>query len=345
MTKRIIAAVTTAPRSRSYLSECLASIADAGFSDVRVYAEPGSDVAEPSRLSGADVVQRDRRFGAWHNWREMCRELLDKTDAEVILTVQDDSIFSETALERLQQLWPADVSQLGFLSLYSPSHYQKKYAARDQSGHPHGYFPDRESAQRYAQRPRNRRKGLTVAEHIITSDVHRVSTRSLWGACALAFPRESLRAIINHRIAQTWQGVGKRNPKPEDVCNVDTAIGKICNALKLDMLFLNPAVCQHIGGVSSLGHGGLGGRREALHVAEDLRSPNTRAQTRQAAPAQQHVVTPCIHRGQQLNLHGCGTCRGHVQIKSYACPLHGEVTLWQPIDGLNCCNTCQDSQS
>ena len=339
-----VVGITTAPRSRSYLSECVISLASAGFEGVRVFAEPGTDLG--GLTSSARLIQRPTRLGAWHNWREMCRELLDTSDAEIILTVQDDTLFSTTAGERLQALWPADVSQLGFLSLYSPSHYQKKYAARDASGHPHGYFPDMKAAQRYVASPRNRAKRLTVKEHVITAETHRVSTRSLWGACALAFPRESLRRIIDHRIARDWKGVGKRNPAPDRICNVDTAIGKICNALGLHMLFTNPATAQHIGGISSLGHGGLGGRREALFVSDDLRPASVRpARSPVTAPSRSLPVPPCIHRGPQLQLIGCGTCRGHVQIKTFACSIHGETTIAQPLPDLNCCAGCDDYES
>lgn len=126
--------------------------------------------------------------------------------------------------------WP-DRDDVGFVSLYTPKHYTKE------------------------------KDGL-----------HPVVTKSLWGACAMIFERDKLRAILDHPIAKTWKGAGKkvRNPPPEKVKNIDTAIGKVCNALGLKMFFHSPSLAQHIGAYSSIGHGGLGGRREASRVAADL---------------------------------------------------------------------------
>lgn len=52
--------------------------------------------------------------------------------------------------------------------------------------------------------------------------------------------------------------------------------------------------------------------------------------------------TPCHHRGPAVSTRPCDSCRGHVQIKIYACDLHGQCTIATPLDGAACCDACPD---
>lgn len=255
--------ITTAPRAGGLLPGCVASLRRAEATDLHVFAEPESDV---TNVADVTVHQRDRRFGAWHNWREMCRELLDSSTSPIVLTVQDDTIFSQHALARLVELWPT-LTNIGFLSLYTPSHYQRKWCV-ERRGRTLGIFHDSQTAARKALKFQQSR----VVFREYPPGVNRIVTRSLWGACALAFPRDTLKQIINHRIACNWQGAIPTQPPrdPSQIANVDTAIGRICNAMKLSMWFVNPSLAQHAAHHSTLGHGGLGGRRQAWRVADDL---------------------------------------------------------------------------
>lgn len=331
----MVVGITTAPRlGQSHLSICISSLQLAGFNDVRVYAEPESD------LRGCDdvqVIQRERRFGAWHNWLAMCRELLT-TDAEIIITVQDDCLVSSVARQRLEQHWPAKTGDVAFVSGYAPQHYQKRYVVMNGVRHPQGYFPDVRSAQRYVARKKTR--GLHVEEAMVQAPIHRVAVKSLWGACFLAFPRRSLEKIIDHRIAESWRGArkpGRVAPPPDRIANVDTAIGKIANALKLQMWWLFPSICQHVGGQSTLAHGGLGGRRSSLYVESDLpASPSDKRQRVATRPK------PCRYMGEESRRIVCPTCAGHVELRVYGCELFGEATIAKPMPDLGCCATCED---
>lgn len=45
-----------------------------------------------------------------------------------------------------------------------------------------------------------------------------------------------------------------------------------------------------------------------------------------------------------LRLVGCESCGGNVQIKVFACAVHGETTVGKQLEGLACCATCDDYQ-
>lgn len=221
--------VTTAPRGRPTLAQCIASIRLNGWEPV-VFAEPGSPDTDCLTFTN------ESRLGVWHNWLKACRWALENTEAEFILTVQDDSVFHHECREFVESLeFP---EKAGFVSLYTPKHYG------------------------------NGEGGLK-----------RVRTRSMWGACALVWKRDTLQRVINHDIARNWKGVpprGKtakavmrrRAQNPHLIQNSDTAIGRICNALRLDMYFIDPSPVRHVATTSSINHGGNAGKRNCGHCAD-----------------------------------------------------------------------------
>jgi hypothetical protein len=106
-------AVTTAPRKPATLERSLRSLAAAGFTDVRVFAEPGSTVPK------WDVVAvHERTLGPFQNWRTSLAALRDeKPDAEFYAVFQDDVLYSRGLKEFLESdLWFAD--DIGFVSPY-----------------------------------------------------------------------------------------------------------------------------------------------------------------------------------------------------------------------------------
>lgn len=190
--------------------------------------------AEPgSPATKQPTIQHATKQGPWYNWLGMCRTLLKNTNSQWIMTVQDDSLFHSGSRLFLESFGEHH-QQSGFLSLYTPKHY----AAGRELG---SVFP--------------------------------ISTKSLWGACALAFPRESLAAIVSHSRAANWKGavykVGRNRQRQRwEVANVDTAIGIICTQLKLPMIFCNPSLVQHVAVHSTLGHGGNKGKRNCDPCAD-----------------------------------------------------------------------------
>lgn len=51
----------------------------------------------------------------------------------------------------------------------------------------------------------------------------------------------------------------------------------------------------------------------------------------------------CRHLGEEVRRQQCGTCRGVVQLKVFACAVHGECTLGKPAPGVKgCCEGCRE---
>lgn len=204
-----------------------------------IFAEPGSPTIED-----AETVNNKQRKGIWHNWLQSARWCLKKTSAEFILTVQDDVTFhpdSKTFVESI--LWPSP--KCGFVSLYTPKHYQLK------EGDPAAWQPG----------------------------IRRVRTNSLWGACALVWPRSVLQDVVNHPTAASWLGVPPRNSDrskartarradPSKINNSDTAIGRILKSLQREFWYIDPSPAQHVSRFSTVNHGDNTGRRNCHRCAD-----------------------------------------------------------------------------
>lgn len=255
--------ITTAPRGQYTLPITVRSLQDDGWSPI-VFAEPNS------RLSGfeAPVVQRVDPLGCWINWYQMAHSLLDNTSAKWIMTVQDDMEIAAGAREVAESYLRQNPS-VGFFSLYTAKHYQLRYDVLNAQGNRICSYPNAEAARLHAAKVSG---GKVQPYEWPRPAVNRIATNSLWGACALIFPRESLRKILDHRIARNWKGAAGKHQRPATK-NSDTAIGKICNSLKLPMMFANPSLASHVAKISSIGHGDNNGRRNCLyHVNDDGKS-------------------------------------------------------------------------
>ena len=229
--------MTTAPRADSTVIETINSVRRAGWEPV-VFAEPDS-----VSMDAVEVKKNTKRLGVWHNWIQAARWACNRR-SKYVLTLQDDvalHVDSKRFTESI--LWPSE--NCGFVSLYTPAHYQ-----------------------RHTEEPQEWHSG-----------VQRVRTRSLWGACALVWPSPVLREVIEHPIAKKWLGVPPRRNKssvmkqrkeqPYTIQNSDTAIGKIINRMRREMWFLDPSPVRHFARVSSIGHGGNSGRRNCGRCAVD----------------------------------------------------------------------------
>ena len=231
---RWIALITTAPRQDCTLLQCIASVRAAGWEPV-IFAEPGSTPTD------CETIWNETRRGCWHNWYAAAKYGV-ASGAERIITIQDDTAFHPESRAFVDTIrWPPDAA---FVSLYTPSHYQ-----------------------------------IINKRHWRPRGLNRIETRSLWGACAMAFESRVLRDMINHQIAKTWLGVPPKNVRPKEsrakraaepwtIANSDTAIGKIANAMRLGMYFLDPSLVSHIAEHSSIGHGDNTGRRNAARIAD-----------------------------------------------------------------------------
>lgn len=260
--------VTTAPRRESTLNRCAQSLQTAGWNPT-VFAEPESAI--PDDLTCPVVMRRDR-LGVWHNWLTMVRELLDQSpDADYVLTVQDDTVLHPQAKQVVEELgWPHPAT--GLLMLYTPHHYSHYCQVVDAKGVLRLETWDWKRARKAA---RDHSTSVRMAEHPPGCRI--VEEPTLWGACALVFPREVLAQVADHPVASTWQGVARRRRRsavePYQVKNSDVAIGKIIRALQLDIRAFVPSLAQHIGRHSTISRRRRNtGRRkaESFDVSNDL---------------------------------------------------------------------------
>lgn len=112
--------MTTAPRRAPTLERSLASLSQAGWNQVRLFAEPGTALPASDRCS---LTQRDVVLGAFPNFLLGLSELyLRSPHADAYLMLQDDiqlAIGTRSYLERV--LWPGAIANCGVVSLYCPS--------------------------------------------------------------------------------------------------------------------------------------------------------------------------------------------------------------------------------
>lgn len=203
--------------------------------------------AEPDsiHLTGVKYILNQTRLGTWHNWLQSLRWALQKTTARYILSVQDDSLFHPDSRDLVERLmWPS--KKTGFISLYTASHY-----SADLSG------------------------------NLKPVGLNQITTGSLWGACALVFPRHVVEQILDHPITKSWLGqpphnlsdsektnyVQHRKENPSSIQNVDTALGKVMNSLHLSMYCIDPSPVTHVATHSSINHGSNTGKRNCSRCA------------------------------------------------------------------------------
>ncbi len=198
--------------------------------------------AEPgSTETEYQTVSNPEKLGIWHNWLNSCRWCLSNTTSEYIMTVQDDSLFHPDSKLFVDSLsWPKNC---GFVSLYTPKHYS-----------------------------------LNKQNKLRPIGVNRIVTKSLWGACALVWRRDTLKSVIETPTCKYWLGappksgaksvLENRKKNPSLIANSDTAIGKAINRLGLDMFFVDPSPVHHIAQFSTISHGDNTGRRNCYRCAD-----------------------------------------------------------------------------
>lgn len=115
--------LTTAPRKNSTLAATLQSLAQAGWPDVRIFAEPGVLLCLEH---SAGVTQRDEPLGAFPNFYLGLAELIMREPrADAYLMVQDDVLFARGLRDYFEEtLWPRP--SVGVISAYCPSHYSHR---------------------------------------------------------------------------------------------------------------------------------------------------------------------------------------------------------------------------
>jgi len=126
LVKRWAVGVTTAPRLVPTLAECLASLANAGWNDPRLFVDGAAPV--PAAFAGLARTDRNPQLGAWPSYYLALAELLMRDPhADAYLIAQDDALFAADLdvrkyLERV--LWPGKTP--GIVSLFCPRPYTQE---------------------------------------------------------------------------------------------------------------------------------------------------------------------------------------------------------------------------
>lgn len=234
----MICGITTAPRDQGayYLEKTISSLRDADARFIDVSAEPGSKVPGFENPYSPDRVYWNAvKLGNWGNFRanaERVLALANEANEKFVVTCEDDVVFHPDALKfahRELTRLQEEGEKVGFLALYTSSIYQRA----------------------------------------IPEGTHYYRAKSLWGACALAWPVESLRAVLDHPFAQKWRGMGPNPPSVghPDICHADTCIGETIIKLGLKSYFLKPCYAFHCGVISSLRKVKLTPERQCSHFA------------------------------------------------------------------------------
>lgn len=260
---QLACAMITAPRAVSYLGITAQSLVAAGVKHVCIFAEPESPLADLDKVRGGtfSLVQRLSRHGHFRNWMGAARSLLD-SDAELILICEDDAKFGRTAIAESLAAWPK-LGYPGFLSLYTPSHYQRTWRVLDSDGKQ--LPPAHETAAAAVKRAR-RIAGATVKRIDAPVGLYCPQFREMYGTVGLLFARKTLAEIIDHPIAQNWQAQYPNVPEDQLACT-DLCLGRIVRDLQLNTWYFNPGRAQHIGEVSIINpHAGLSPKRRSHNV-------------------------------------------------------------------------------
>ena len=121
--KKWTVGVITAPREQGYyLDRTLASLNKAGWSDINVFAEPGSSIPEGF---GGHVIRRRKKYGDWTNWATALYELfLSEPDTDYYFMLEDDALLCSGARAYLDYALPT-LGPMASMSLYTPSKYHR----------------------------------------------------------------------------------------------------------------------------------------------------------------------------------------------------------------------------
>jgi hypothetical protein len=203
--------VTTAYRAKPSLVRSLHSLVAAGWTDVRVFAEPGSVVP---KWDGVEVHEQAK--GVFQNWRFALETLRqEKPDAEFYFIAQDDVVYAKNLKAYLEaDLWPS--SDTGFVSPYRSAGKMVGRKWRPSEAYLNG------KCGRWDK-----------AKH----------GQGLWGALAYILPAESVKILLEDKGLKTRERM------------IDLAIHPILASRKRPALYANRSLAEHIGDVSSIGHG------------------------------------------------------------------------------------------
>lgn len=223
----MILGITTAPRpgGERYLSKTIGSAYSAGFCRMVISAEPVTDVGEfpeCSEFVSCDCFRNDKVLGNYGNFKALAEKLLLLCDDDdVIVTAEDDIEFCADAAKKI-------------------INFMQPFLAGREKSKDFGFFAAFSSSCHQG--------------HLQPNSIAPLKTTSLWGACSLVWTKESLQALLDHRIFKEWRGLDDNRYSIGDprIKHVDTCISKVMDKLDRKMYFCRPSLVKHIGVASSL---------------------------------------------------------------------------------------------
>lgn len=117
----IATGITTSPRQKQTLTECLSSITSSGLLKPIIFSDDNMSTPD-----GFESVKRLSRFGPWKNWYHGVSYLANQYPmSDAYLMIQDDGILSKNIVAYLiNNPFPKDTA---IFSLYCPSIYRSIY--------------------------------------------------------------------------------------------------------------------------------------------------------------------------------------------------------------------------
>lgn len=199
-------AITTAPRPRETFTASLESLRAAGFEQtVYVLADC------PTQPAGnCEVIRNEPKLGGLKNWCQALETLLQRTDADWLMVLEDDVTWASGAAQALERDLAvlSERQDIGYLSLYLP----------------------RWNARRMEHRAKGR---LTPGFHVYDAD-------NSWGSQAY---------VISRPVAERLLAKGgkfdnyRRNYTPNK--NRDTLVSRCLQKMGLKLLHRVPCLVDH----------------------------------------------------------------------------------------------------
>lgn len=217
-----------------YAEQAAFSLRQAGFAEeLHCFTEPeaGMHMPRPKRWK-AKIHQNEEKLGCFPNFRHSLKYLLDNTDADWILMLQDDCIWRVDGSQRIHEaISDPKFADAGFLSPYTSKAMVE---------------PDAREPKKW----RSRNAWLPCRFH----------NNAFWGAVAMLFPRRS---------AQRMEDESERYRNHKHHRKLDVVVGNAMRReLELPIYVHVPSLCDHIGSWSTLGRhrfkGNKWGRRGFL---------------------------------------------------------------------------------
>lgn len=220
MTRTIAVAVTIGRRQEGatvydYFPRSLSSLRAAGFTQpVHAFVEPGAEQHLPADAVDLVPHHNAEKLGCFPNFKQGLHWLLDNTDADWLLMLQDDAVWRADGAAVLQAAVDDDSHQdVGFLSPYTSKSMVSVPLQR---------------------KPPKQQRWVDCKFY----------NNSFWGAVAMCFPRAGAVRMVEE---------SRRFRQHTHHRKLDVVVGNAMRDLKLRMLVSVPSLVDHIGSWSTLG--------------------------------------------------------------------------------------------